>query len=168
MKKGASVMAAVAAMVLWTTAASAQGFAGKWAPDAEKNAAANPAMQGGGGGGGGGGGRGGFGGGPMTIAITGDAMTVTRTTPNGDMETKYTLDDKEQTITMGQGEAKVKAKWESNKSKIVVETTRDRNGTAFTSKAVYSIDGDNLVIETTSPGRDGTPMTRKQFYKKAA
>jgi hypothetical protein len=157
-------------MVLWASAASAQGIAGKWAIDMEKTQASNPAMQGGGGGGGGGGGRqgGGFGGGgAMTITLSATEMGITRAGQNGDMTTTYKLDGSEQTITMGRGEAKAKAKMDGNK--VVVETTRaGRDGASVTSKAVYSVEGDYLVVETTQPGRDGAAMTSKRYYKKAA
>lgn len=169
MKRSVSAVAAVGAMVLWASAASAQTqFAGKWAPDMEKTMAANPQMAAGGGGGGGGG-RGGFGGAAMSIAIADDAMTVTRTTQNGDQATTYTLNDKEQTITGPRGDSKVKAKWESSKTKIVMETKRTgQDGTEQVSKSIYSVEGDYLVIERTQNGRDGTPMTIKTYYKKAA
>ncbi len=153
-----------AAMVLWVSAAVAQdkpNFAGKWAPDAEKNAAANP----GGGGGGGGGGRGGMGAGPMTLALDANALTITRETPNGAMTTTYKLDDSEQTVTMGQGEAKVKAKWDG--AKIVIVTVNQGPNGAVTRTAEYTIEGDWLVIANTAPPRGGgEAVTRKTYFKK--
>jgi hypothetical protein len=61
MRRAAAVLS-TAAMVMFAASVFAQGkpdFSGKWTPDAEKTAAANPAPAGGGGGGGGarGGGR---------------------------------------------------------------------------------------------------------------
>jgi hypothetical protein len=97
-----------------------------------------------------------------------DATSLTRTTEgqNGPMSTTYKLDGTAQTITMGQGEAKVTAKWEG--ATIVIETTRDNNGTPAVTKAVYSMEGDWLVISNTQPGRNGgEPTTRKTYYKKA-
>jgi len=132
-------------------------FAGKWTVDTEKTTAANPAPAGGGGGGGGraggGGGGGRGGGGPMTIAQDATTLTITRETQNGPQETKYKLDGTEQTVTMGQGEAKVKAKVEG--STIVVEQTRDMGNGPATTKTVYSMEGDWLVATTTAPGRNG-------------
>ena len=171
MKKSVSMVAAAAAMVMWASAASAQGIAGKWAIDMEKTQAANPAPQGGGNGGGGmGGGRqgGGMGGGAMTLAVSATEMTITRAGRDGaEMTTTYKLDGSEQTITQGQSEAKVKAKMDG--AKVVVETTRaGRDGAPMTSKSIYSVDGDYLVVENKSMGPDGTERVRKTYYKKAA
>jgi len=167
MRRATAVLGAAA--VLWATAASAQdkpNFSGKWQLDAEKTAAANPQGTGRGGGGGGGGGRGGgMGTGPIAITLTGADLAVERETPQGAMTTTYKLDGSEQTVSMGQGDAKVKAKWEG--ATVVIETTRMFNENSITTKAVYSMEGDYLVIATTSPGRGGgEPVTRKQYYKK--
>ena len=148
-------------MVMLTTALSAQdkpNFSGKWVPDAEKSAAANPEQNGGGGGGGG---RGGMGQGPMTLTVDGTSLTRESDGPNGPLKQVYQLDGSEQTIAAGQGEAKVKAKWEG--STLVIETTRvGPNGTMAT-KAIYALEGDYLVI--TNETRRGT---RKMYYKRAS
>jgi hypothetical protein len=150
-----------AAVVLWVTAAAAQekpNFNGKWVLDAEKTAAANEGM-------GGRGGRGG--GGPMTLTV--DAATLTRELEmqSGVVKIVYKLDGSEQTVAMGQGEAKAKAKWDGNT--IVIETTSpNQEGTPVTRTAVYTIEGDYLVIANTGPGRGGgAPVTRKMYYKKS-
>src|SRR6476646_9904103 len=78
-------------------------FSGTWTPDVDPNAAAAPA-------GGGGGGRGG--GGPMTVKQTADSLSVERQGRNGAMTTTYKLDGSEQDVQMGQGTAKVSAKWD--------------------------------------------------------
>ena len=170
MKRQVTAVLGAVAMVVMTNAAAAQGkpnFAGKWELDAEKTAAANPNAGGGGGGGGGRGGRGGGMMGPMTIAIDGTTMTITREGQNGPMVQTYKLDDSEQTVTMGQGEAKVKAKWDGNT--IVLVTTRQGQNGPVTTTAVYSIEGENLVVANTQPPRGGgDPVTRKTVYKKAA
>jgi hypothetical protein len=157
-----------AAAVLWATTASAQNkpnFSGKWQLDAEKTAAANP--QGAGGGGGRGGGRGGGGMGPMSITQSAADLTIERETPQGAMTTAYKLDGSTQTVTMGQGEAQVKAMWEG--ATLVIETTRQMGGNTVTTKAVYAMEGEYLVVATTSPPRGGgEPVTRKQYYKKGA
>jgi hypothetical protein len=156
MRRAAAVLS-TAAMVVWAVSVMAQGkpdFTGKWAPDADKNTA--PA-------GGGGGGRGG----PMGFELKQDATGLTRITQgqNGPVSTTYKLDGSEQTVTMGQGSAKVTAKWDG--STIVITTTRDNNGTPVTSTAVYSMEGSDLVIATTAPPRGGgDPTTRKVYYKK--
>ena len=153
-----------AAMVLWVSTAAAQqpNFAGKWTPDAEQNAAANP---GGGGGGGRGGGRGGGMMGPMTITQDAGTLTIARETPNGAVTTTYKLDGSEQEIQQGQGTAKATAKWDG--SKLVITTTRTMDQGSFTTTAEYTLEGGDLVISTTSPGRGGgDPVTRKMYYKK--
>ena len=166
-----TAMAGVTAVVLLAAGVFAQGkpnFAGTWTVDAEKTAAANPAPPAGGGGGGGGargGGGGGRGGGPMTITQDAASLTIARETQNGPVSTVYKLDGSEMTVTMGQGEAKVKAHAEG--ATIVVETTRDMGGMMMTTKAVYSMEGDYLVVASTQPGRQGgEPTTRKTYYKK--
>jgi len=152
MRRAAAVLS-TAAMVVWAVSVMAQGkpdFTGKWAPDADKNTAA------------GGGGRG-----PSGFELKQDATGLTRITegPNGPTSTTYKLDGSEQTVTMGQGSAKVTAKWDGNT--IVIATTRDNNGTPTTSTAVYSMEGGDLVIATTAPPRGGgDPTTRKVYYKK--
>jgi hypothetical protein len=161
----AAVLMSAAALVLFTAGLSAQGkpnFAGKWTPDTEKNAAAM-----GGGGGGGRGGRMGGGGGEMTITQDANKLTIERTGGRGAQTSTYTLDGSEQTVQMGQAEGKVKASWEGNT--IVIETTIDRGNGPTTTKAVYSMEGDELVVATTRPGRGGgEPMTTKLYYKKAS
>jgi len=118
-------------------------FSGTWAPDVDPAAAA-PA-------GGGGGGRGG--GGPMTVKQTGDSLSVERQGRNGAMTTTYKLDGSEQDVQMGQGTAKVSAKWDGNKLVITTKTeqgegtqtwsladgklTIDRTGGRGPSKTVY-------------------------------
>jgi hypothetical protein len=164
-------MLGTAAVVLMATSVFAQApnFAGKWTPDAEKNAAMNPNAGGGGGGraGGGGGGRGGGGGGDMTIAQDSKTLKITRTTQAGDVTTTYMLDGSESKNMMaGRGggeptEVVSTAKVEGGK---ITVTTTNPNGTTT---AVYAMDGAWLTIATTSPARGGgEAMTRTQYYKK--
>lgn len=166
-------MVSAAAFVLATAGLFAQGkanFSGTWTPDAEKTAAANPAPPAGGGGGGGragggGGGRGGGQAGPMTVKQDATTLSVERAGQNGPMTTTYKLDGSKQTVTMGQGEATVVAKPDG--ATIVIETTRDQGGTMVTTKAVWSMEGEYLVVATTAPGRGGgEATTRKAYYKK--
>lgn len=158
----------VMAVLLWATAAYAQkpNFSGKWTVDAEKTAAANPnAMAGGGGGGGRGGGRGGGG----SFEIKQDATSLTRTAiqQDGSMGTPqvYKLDGSPSKIMMGRAgqetEVTATAKWVGNTIEIVTTT---QNGE---SKAVYSMDGADLKIVSTQPGRGGgEATTRTTIYKK--
>ena len=158
MKRVMAVVGAVA-MLLVATSAFAQGktdFSGKWTPDA----AAAPAAPAGGGGRGGGGAAG-----PMTITQTATELTIERAGQNGAQKTTYKLDGSETTVTMGQGEAKVKAAWDGAKLKIT--TTRDMGGNTVSTTAVYSIEGGKLSVATTQPGRNGgEPTTRTVTYTK--
>jgi hypothetical protein len=165
--------AVILALVAGVYAQGKPNFTGKWTRDAEKTAAANPAPAGGGGGaaggGGGGGGRGGGGGG-ATFELKQDATTLTRT-PIGQDGTPgnpsvYKLDGSDSKNSQpGRGGAAPtdivsKATWAGNT--ISIATTRDMNGTAVTSTAVYSMDGDSLVITNTA----GTGTPTKTYYKK--
>jgi hypothetical protein len=140
-------------------------FNGKWTRDMDKSpmAAAGAA--------GGGGGRGGT---PTPFTLAVDATSLTRTPEAGmngaaPVATVYKLDGAEHEMPMGQATQKVKAKWDDSKTTIVVEATRDNNGTSSTTKTVYSTEGDWLVITTTAPPRGGTgdPTVTKVYYKKA-
>lgn len=158
MKRAVAVCGAVAMLMVAASAFAQTNFSGKWAPDTEKNPA--PAA-----GAGGGGGRGGGMAGPMTITQTATDFTIERETPNGAQKTSYKLDGSEQTITQGQGEAKVTAKVDG--ATITISTTSDRGQGPTTRTQVYSMEGANLVVATTSPARGGgAPTTAKVFYKK--
>ena len=167
MKRNVSAVLGAAVMVLWASAASAQAmFDGKWALDVEKSQAANPAPQGDGGG------RRAMGGNmvaqPMTITLGEGEFAITRAgREGGEMTTAYKLDGAEHEVSMGQGSAKVKATQEGDK--ITIVTTRETERGAITTTAVYTIEGEYLVVSNTSPARGGgEPMTRKSFYKKAS
>ncbi len=160
MKRVSAVLSA-AAVVLWVAGVAAQAkpnFAGTWTLDAEKTAAA-------GGGAGGGGGRGGGGGG-MTIAHDATSFTLTAGR-EGAQPVVYKLDGSDTQVPMGRGgTATAKAMWEGNT--IVVSTTRDMQGTMITTKSVYSMEGDWLVVSVTAPPRGGgDPTTTKRYYKKS-
>ena len=117
-------------------------FSGTWAPDVDPAAAA-PA-------GGGGGGRGG---GPMTVKQTATELSVETQGRNGAQTRVYKLDGSETEMPMGQGTAKVSAKWDGNKLVITTKTeqgegtqtwsladgklTIDRTGGRGPSKTVY-------------------------------
>jgi hypothetical protein len=157
-----SALLSVAAVVLWTVGAYAQAkpnFSGKWTREA-------PA---GGGGGGGGGGRGGGGGFGMENTITQNDKTLTVEYTQGQNPVKlvFNLDGSPSTNkVMGRGGEAMdqvsKAMWDGAKISI---TTTAANGEI---KRVISMEGANMVIETTAPGRGGgEPMTTKAVYKKA-
>ena len=146
-------------------------FSGKWTLDpasAPAPPAGAPA-----GGGGGGGGRGGFGGGgrgggfgnEFTIAQNAKTLTITRMQGDQTVTTVYNLDGSEsKNSVQGRGgatEQVSKATWDGNK---LVVTTMAGNGEQ---KRVFAMEGGNLTIETTAPGRDGGPGTpNKVTYKK--
>jgi|SRR5215208_1736216 len=139
-------------------------FSGKWVAEAAAAPAAPPADGGGGGGRGGGRGGGGFGN-EFTIAQNAKTLTITRMQGDQTVTTVYNLDGSEsKNTTQGRGgpqEQVSKAVWDG--AKLVVTTTTG-NGEQ---KRVFAMEGGNLTIETTAPGRDGGPGTpNKATYKK--
>jgi hypothetical protein len=148
--------------VLFASGLSAQGkdFSGKWAPDAEKNAAAMGAGGGGGGnrgGGGGGGGRGG--GGAMTVTQDAKTLTIERDFGGNVTKTVYNLDGSESKNMAGragqQTEQVSVAKWNGDKLAI---TTKTANGDRV---VTWYLEGGELVQESTGPNG---PV--KVYYKK--
>jgi len=120
-------------------------FSGTWAPDVDPAAAA-PA-------GGGGGGRGG--GGPMTVKQTATELSVETQGRNGAQTRVYKLDGSETEMPMGQGTAKVSAKWDG--SKLVITTkTEQGEGTQ-----TWSLADGKLTID-----RTGGRGPSKTVYKK--
>lgn len=161
--KTAVSLAAVVALTAGLLAQAKPSFAGKWTLD-QASVAAPPA--------GGGGGRGGRGGGLGTdLTITQDASSLTIEYMGGGqapapVKLVYKLDGSEsKNMVMGRGgemEQVAKATWTG--ATLVVNTTM-MNGEQ---KRVFSLEGGNLVVETTQPGRDGGPGTpTKVTYKKA-
>ena len=144
-------------------------FSGKWVMDP---AAAPAAPAGGGGGGGGrGGGRGGGFGNEFTIAQNAKTLTITRMQGDQTVTTVYNLDGSEsKNMVAGRGGGEPtaqisKAVWDG--AKLVVTTTINAGGNNIEQKRVFAMEGGNLTIETTQPGRDGGPGTpNKVTYKK--
>jgi hypothetical protein len=65
----------------------------------------------------------------------------------------------------GQQEQVSKAAWEGNR--LVITTTVNAGGTPAEQRRVLSIEGGNLIVEQTNPGRQGgAPTTAKVVYKK--
>jgi len=163
MRRAIAVLSA-AAIVLSAVGLVAQAkpsFAGKWTMD-PASAPAPPA----------GGGRGGRGGGlGMELTISQDATTLTLEYMGGGqapapVKLVYKLDGTESknmvTGRGGQTEQVAKAAWEGN---VLSVTTTTGFGDQ---KRTFALDGGNLVVETTTPGRDGGPgMATKVTYKKA-
>jgi hypothetical protein len=164
MKRMTAVLSA-AAMVALTIGLAAQAktnFAGKWTMEQPAGA---PGGGGGGGGfgGGRGGGRGGFG---MECTITQDAsaLTVEYTQGQNPVKLMFKLDGSESTNKVmtrgGEMDQVSKASWDGQTLKIV---TTGQNGDTT---RVLSLEGGKLVIDSTLPGRDGSPMTTKVTYTK--
>ena len=141
-------------------------FSGKWVMDP----AAAPAAPAGGGGGRGGGRGGGFGN-EFTIAQNAKTLTITRMQGDQTVTTVYNLDGSEsKNMVAGRGGGEPtaqisKAVWDG--AKLVVTTTINAGGNNIEQKRVFAMEGANLTIETTQPGRDGGPGTpNKVTYKK--
>ena len=156
-KLGLTAVLAVALAV--TSYAQKPDFSGVWTPDAP--AAAAPA------GGGGGGGRG-MGGGPMTVTQKGDTLTVERTAGENKIVSTYKLDGTESVNKMmgrgGEVETKSTAKFDGSKLTIVTKQAAP-DGSVRESSQTWSLEGGNLVIESTRTGQNG-PVTAKTTYKK--
>ena len=136
-------------------------FSGTWTLVPDPNAA--PAA-----------GRGGgmFGGLGTTATIAQDAktLTLTRTTQAGEVKSVYNLDgsDSPNTMTFGENSVQLisKAKWAAGK--LVITTTSNFGGNAFETTMRLSLEGGNLVVESTRPDFQGggAPVTTKTTYKK--
>ena len=151
-----------AAILAVSSVAFAQNpdFSGTWTPDAPAAAPAAPA---------GGGGRGGGMGGPMTVKQTATELTIERTMGENKTTTTYKLDGTESVNKMmgrgGEVEAKSTAKWDGSKLSIVTKQAAP-DGSVRESSQTWSLEGGNLVVESTRQGRDGAPVTAKTTYKK--
>jgi hypothetical protein len=143
-------------------------FSGKWVMD-PASAPAAPAGGGGGGRGGGGGGGGlGFGQ-EFTAKQDAKVLTVTRMQGDQTVTATYNLDGSESKNMVagrgGQQEQVSKAVWDG--SRLSITTSVNVGGNAAEQKRVLSMEGGNLVIEQTNPGRGGgAPTTAKVVYKK--
>jgi hypothetical protein len=157
--KKLALTAALAVALAVTGYAQKPDFSGAWAPDVDPAAAAAPA-------GGGGGGRGG--GGPMTVKQTATELTIERTFGENKITQTYKLDGTESiNKQMGRGgevETKSTAKWDGSKLTIVTKTP-GQDGTVREATQTWSLEGGNLVVESTRTGPNG-PVTAKTTYKK--
>lgn len=155
------VIMAMASLVAVASPAAAQktSFAGTWAVVVDP-AAPPPSGRGGGGGLGQGG----------TVTQDDKSITVARTTPNGEVKTMYMLDGSESKNTMNAGgnaiESLSTVKWDG--PKMTITTKVSFNGNERVTTQSWWMEGGNLVIETTGPGRGGgAPTTTKMTYKKS-
>lgn len=159
MQRKLALTAVLAVALAITGYAQKPDFSGVWTPEAP---AAAPA------GGGGGGGRG-MGAGPMTVTHKGDTLTIERSMGDNKVTSTYKLDGSESVNKMmgrgGEVETKSTAKWDGSKLTIVTKQAAP-DGSMRESSQTWSLEGGNLVVESTRPGRDGSPMTAKTTYKK--
>jgi hypothetical protein len=175
MRRVITLVAAAAFVLSSATGVFAQAkpdFSGKWTLDpASAPAPAQAPPAGGGGGGRGGGGRGGGGGFGQEFTAKQDASTLTISRVQGDqtVTATYKLDGSESKNTVagrgGQQEQVSKTMWMGNK--LMITTTLDFGGNTVEQSQTLSLEGGNLVVERSQPGRDGgAPQTTKQVYKK--
>ena len=160
--KRVMLMALMTAVVLPFPAGaqSKADFSGTWTLDTAKS---DPPPQGRGGGGGGGGGT-------QTIKQTTNELSITSEGRGGPQTLVYKLDGSESTNqVMGRGGAqtvKSTAKWDG--ASLVIETTRDFQGTPITTKEVRRLDkgGKEMQVESTTQTPNGE-MKRKTVYTKS-
>jgi hypothetical protein len=153
----AALVALIASSLL---AQTPPNFAGKWTLVPDANAPA-----------GGGRGMGGLGQ-SATIVQDANTLTLTRSTPMGEITSTYKLDGTESKNTLNvQGnsfEQVSTAKWDAGKLKV--NTKMDYQGTPVEMSMVLSLDDTgNLVVDTTRPDFQGggAPITSKMVYKKS-
>ena len=152
----AIVTLAIAGLLSAAVAAQTPNFAGKWA------IVADPAAQG----------PGGSLGQSAVIKQDAGALTITRTTPMGEITTVYKLDGSESKNTLNfQGNAieqLSKTKWEGGTLHVATSMSFDGNPVNVT--MAMSLDpAGNLVVVSTRPDFQGggSPVTTKATYKKA-
>lgn len=160
-----AMFAAIVAVVFaaGVMAQAKPNFAGTWTLDAEKSV-----MPQGRGGGQGGGRQGGMGAAPVTIAVDGQKMSVSRTMgqSGNTMTTVYMLDGAEsKNMQMGRGggsEAVYKSRWDG--AKLVTTIT----GVMGTSTETRWLEADGtMVVETVRTNQQGDAVTTKLVYKKS-
>ena len=145
-------------------------FSGKWVMD-PASAPAPPAGGGGGGGGGRGGGRGGGAGFGQEFEAKQDAADLTITRVQGDQTvTAATSSMAPRARTWWRAAAASRSRCRRRRGRAAsssITTTLNFGGNAIEQKRLLSLEGGNLVIEQTAPGRDGgAPTTTKLVYKK--
>ena len=157
----AGVMAAAVLSIATMAFAQKPDFSGTWTIDP----ASVPAPPAGGGPAGGAGMRA-MAGGPMVVKQTADTLTVERIAGENKIVSTYKLDGTESVNkrTMGQmGEVDIKSKAKFDGARLTISTMQpSRDGGAPTEMTeTWSLEGGNLVIESTSPRG-----TQKRVYRK--
>jgi hypothetical protein len=165
--RGTVLVTAAALVLAAAISIDAQGrpdFSGQWMMDP----ASAPAAPAGGGRGGRGGGGAGFGQ-EFTAAQTATTLTITRAQGDQTITETYNLDGSESKNMVagrgGQQEQVSKATFDGNR--LVIVTSINAGGNTIEQRRVLSLDGGNLVVEQTAPGRGGgEPTTTRIVYKK--
>ena len=168
--KRMAIAAMMAAAMLTTAGLSAQqtSFAGKWTQVVDPNAAppAGGVGRGMGGGGRGMGAGGGFCGAECTITQDATTLTVTRTTPAGEVKSAYKLDGTESKNSTAMGQMTMEstsvAKWDG--AKLVVTTKQMMQETPIEFKSTLSVTGGEMTVERTG-GREGMPAQTLKYKK---
>ena len=148
-----------AAVLAMATAAFAQkpDFSGTWTMDPASVPAPPPA--------GGGAVRSMAAPGPMVVTQTADTLTIERVAGESKIVSTYKLNGTESVNkrTMGQmGEVEIKSKVKFDGAKLtIVSQQPGRDGGSMELTETWSLDGGNLVIESTNPRG-----TQKRVYKK--
>jgi hypothetical protein len=153
------VIAAAVLSIATMAFAQKPDFSGTWTID-PASAPAPPA---------GGGGQAGAGQmrmpGPMVVKQTADTLTVERIAGENKVVSSYKLDGTESVNkrTMGQaGEVEIKSKATFAGGKLTITSQQPgRDGATMEVTEAWSLDGGNLVIESTNPRG-----TQKRLYKK--
>lgn len=107
----------------------------------------------------------------FTVAQDDAAVTITRTMGENTVTTKLMLDGSDSKNMVagrgGQTEVISKAKWDGNA--LVISTTRTMGENTVTTTQKVWIEGDALVVESSSPNfqdPSAAPAVRKTTYKK--
>ena len=107
----------------------------------------------------------------VVVAQDAKTLTLTASSQMGEFKTTFNLDGTPAKSPLDfQGntiDRTTKLAWDGNK--MVLTTTSDFGGTAFETKAVWSLGADGaLQVETTRPDfQGGGPVTTKATYKKS-
>jgi hypothetical protein len=180
MQRAAAVLGTLAVLVAAAdlSAQNRPDLAGQWTIVADAGAPPAGAPPGGGARGGRGGGGRGMGavaglGQQATIVQSGNTLTITRTSPMGEVRTVYNLDGSESrnSAAMGRGgdavEQVSRAAWDGDK--LVITTTMSMGGNNVETTMSLSLDASgNLVVESAGMGRGGAGGTTTTRYTKGS
>lgn len=99
----------------------------------------------------------------MTITQDEKTLKIERSFGGNSFTQSYNLDGSDSTNAFGRGGQQVSnAKWDGD---TLLITTKGPNGDLVSK---YSLEGGELKVETTRPGRNGEGVTSTQYYKKGS